>query len=481
TLSKNNKNTTENIYVVRGLSMPLLSGTAAMALQLVARVESISLDSRETVKREFPKLFTGLGKMEGEYNIVLKPGAQPFSLSTPRRISLPLLLKVKEELIRMEQQGVISKVEGPTEWCAPMVAVPKNTGRVRMCSDLTELNKSVLREKHPLPSVEHTLGQLAGAKVFSKLDANAGFWQIPLSKESSLLTTFITPFGHYCYNRLCFGISSVPEHFLECMSRILEGLEGVLCQMDDVLIWGATQSEHDNRLRKALSRLRMQVSHLMTNGFQIDNKQDLIIVDYFSRYFEVAKLTSTTSEAVIEHFKSIFACQGIPVEVRSDNGSQFVYESFKKFAQDWGFNHVTSSPHFPQSNGKAERAVRTVKSVLKKSTDPYLANFKTVEAATNGDSINLKEYTTSVTSHIGKCIDDVTVSKTITTRSNQKPWMTAKVHALLKSRDSAFRAGEKTALKTARAKLYRAIREAKHAHAQRIHGHFQDSGDSRRM
>ncbi|KAK3521232.1 hypothetical protein QTP70_001229 [Hemibagrus guttatus] len=394
TLSKNNKNTTENIYVVRGLSMPLLSGTAAMALQLVARVESISLDSRETVKREFPKLFTGLGKMEGEYNIVLKPGAQPFSLSTPRRISLPLLLKVKEELIRMEQQGVISKVEGPTEWCAPMVAVPKNTGRVRMCSDLTELNKSVLREKHPLPSVEHTLGQLAGAKVFSKLDANAGFWQIPLSKESSLLTTFITPFGHYCYNRLCFGISSVPEHFLECMSRILEGLEGVLCQMDDVLIWGATQSEHDNRLRKALSRLRMQVSHLMTN-------------------VSSPRTESSSWVRLLKHQESV------QTQIR--------------------------------------------------------------EAATNGDSINLKEYTTSVTSHIGKCIDDVTVSKTITTRSDQKPWMTAKVHALLKSRDSAFRAGEKTALKTARAKLYRAIREAKHAHAQRIHGHFQDSGDSRRM
>ncbi|KAK3544427.1 hypothetical protein QTP86_011168 [Hemibagrus guttatus] len=75
------------------------------------------------------------------------------------------------------------------------------------------------------------------------------------------------------------------------------------------------------------------------------------------------------------------------------------------------------------------------------------------EAATNGDSINLEEYTTSVTNYIGKCIDDVTVSKTITTRSNQKLWMTAEVRALLKSRDSAFRAGDKTALRTARGKL----------------------------
>lgn len=79
--------------------------------------------------------------MEGEYTIVLKPDAEPFSLST-------LILRVKEELIRMEQQGVISKVEEPTAWCPPMVVVPKRTGKIRIRTDLTELNKSVMREKH---------------------------------------------------------------------------------------------------------------------------------------------------------------------------------------------------------------------------------------------------------------------------------------------------------------------------------------------
>ncbi|KAK3507471.1 hypothetical protein QTP70_025843, partial [Hemibagrus guttatus] len=97
------------------------------------------------------------------------------------------------------------------------------------------------------------------------------------------------------------------------------------------------------------------------------------------------------------------------------------------------------------------------------------------------DTTDLEEYMSSVTSYISKCIDDVTISKSITTRSNQKPWMTAKVCALLKSRDSAFRAGDKDALRAARAKLSRAIREAKHTHSQRIHGHFQSSGDTRRM
>ncbi|XP_036435970.1 uncharacterized protein K02A2.6-like isoform X1 [Colossoma macropomum] len=107
--------------------------------------------------------------------------------------------------------------------------------------------------------------------------------------------------------------------------------------------------------------------------FQYSNQHYLIIVDYHSRFFEVAKMSSTTSEAMIQHFKSIFARHGIPEIVRSDNGPQFASDCFRRFAQDWGFSHVTSSPHFPQSNGEAERAVRTIKNLLKKSSDPYLA------------------------------------------------------------------------------------------------------------
>ena len=94
-----------------------------------------------------------------------------------------------------------------------MVVVPKANSNVRICVDLTKLNENILRELHPLPSVHHTIAQLAGATVFSKLDANSGFWQIGLSPESSKLTTFITPFARVCFNRLPSGITSAPEHF----------------------------------------------------------------------------------------------------------------------------------------------------------------------------------------------------------------------------------------------------------------------------
>jgi len=107
-----------------------------------------------------------------------------------------------------------------------------------------------------LPKVDHTLAQLAGATVFSKIDANCGFWQIPFKESSRKLTTFITPFGKYYFNRLPFGIASAPEHFQKQMEAILAGQEGVLCHMDDVLIFGRTQQEHDTRLHAALQKIQ---------------------------------------------------------------------------------------------------------------------------------------------------------------------------------------------------------------------------------
>ena len=251
------RSSNEVIFVVRGLKNNLLGFPAIKNLRIINKIDSTTTTPTATaaIRERFSKVFEGLGTLGEEYEILLKDDAAPYSLYTPRNVPLPLRDKVKEELQRMESLGVISKVDTPTPWCAGMVVVRKKSGDVRICVDLKPLNESVLREVHPIPSVDETLGKLAGAAVFSKLDANSGFWQIPLSESSRLLTTFITPFGRFCFNKLPFGISSAPELFQKRMGKLLEGLEGVVCHMDDVLVVGKDVEQHDTRLTKVLERI----------------------------------------------------------------------------------------------------------------------------------------------------------------------------------------------------------------------------------
>ena len=117
-----------------------------------------------------------MGTFKSEYTIRLKPDATPFAIHTPRKVALPLCEEVEKELRRMEKLGVISKVSEPTPWCAGMVVVSKPSGQVHICVDLKPLNESVMHEVHPLPKVDLTMAQTAGAKVFSKLDTNSAFW-----------------------------------------------------------------------------------------------------------------------------------------------------------------------------------------------------------------------------------------------------------------------------------------------------------------
>ena len=123
-----------------------------------------------------------------------------------------------------------------------MVVAPKKLGSAHIRVNLKPLNHSVLREVHPLTKVDDTLVQLSGAKLFSKLNANSSFWQIPLAPASRLLTRFVMTFGHFCFYKLPFSNSSAHQHFRKRMNHILAGLEG---QMDDVLVFGSTKCEHD--------------------------------------------------------------------------------------------------------------------------------------------------------------------------------------------------------------------------------------------
>lgn len=137
-----------------------------------------------------------------------------------------------------------------------MVPVPKSNGQVRICVDLQRLNKAVKREHLVLPTLDDIAPNLAGSTVFSSLDAESGFWQIPLEKDSQELTTFVSPFGRFCFQRLPFGITSASEIFQRKMQDLLQDQEGVEVIVDDILVHGKTRTEHDIRLKSHPNRQR---------------------------------------------------------------------------------------------------------------------------------------------------------------------------------------------------------------------------------
>ena len=253
-ISSKNKRTSCVAYVVKGASKNLLGTDQIIDLGLLEIVNSVGAEAFDPLTK-YPKLFEGLGTMPGIFNIKLKPDTVPVNLYAPRSIPAGLREKAKEQIDKMLKLDVIESVEEPTEWCSGLTIVPKQNGSIRMCVDLTALNKGVKRAVYPLPKVSEMLSQLARGRVFSKLDANSGFWQVRLDPACRKLTTFVTPWGRYCFKRMPFGISSAPEFFQRTMESILKGLDGVICLMDDVLVYAEDYVTHWRILQSVLCRL----------------------------------------------------------------------------------------------------------------------------------------------------------------------------------------------------------------------------------
>lgn len=157
----------------------------------------------------------------------------------------------------MEKLDVIERVVEPRAWVNSMVTIWKpEKKKVRICIDPKDLNAAIEREHYPMTTIEEVVTRMTGAKVFTTLDAQSGYWQMKLDKESSKLCTFNSPFGRFAYKRLPFGISCAGEMFQRIMSQTFEDLEGVEVIVDDILIWGQNEQQHDKRLEKVMQRIR---------------------------------------------------------------------------------------------------------------------------------------------------------------------------------------------------------------------------------
>ncbi|CAC5385605.1 unnamed protein product [Mytilus coruscus] len=212
------------------------------------------VDRNNKLKQQYRDLFKGLGCLPGTHKIRINKTVAPV-VHAPRKIPIAIKDKVKAELDRMEDIGVIFKQQEPTQWVNSMVTVIKPNGKIRISIDPRDLNKAILREHYPLKTVEEVISQMPNAKVFSKLDATSGFWHIQVDEPSSKLCTFNTPFGRYRFARLPFGINSASEVFQKIVSEMVSDI-GAEAIIDDILIWGSDQKEHDMRLKQVLNRAR---------------------------------------------------------------------------------------------------------------------------------------------------------------------------------------------------------------------------------
>ena len=193
----------------------LLSRDTAIDLGLLhigpININSVSSEkSTQSIVNKYGEIFNGVGKlkefeMEIHIDLGVKPVAQP-----PRRIPFQIRSKVDDKIRELEHLDIIECVDGPMPWVSPLVAVPKPNGEVRVCVDMRQANQAILRERHPIPTVEETLQELHGAAVFSKLDLKWGYHQMELDPDYRGITTFATHQGLWRYKRLMFGISSTP-------------------------------------------------------------------------------------------------------------------------------------------------------------------------------------------------------------------------------------------------------------------------------
>jgi hypothetical protein len=242
------------------LVMGLISKADVNAVSNVQWPESVlKCKSQSTVDilREYSDVFSGLGKVPGEVTLKVNPDVTPVA-HPPRPVPVALRDKVQAKLQEMVDDDIIERVPvgTPTPWCSAMHVVMKKDKSVRITIDPKDLNNALMREYHPTNTVEEVAQRCGRAKYFTVLDANQGYYQLVLDKESRNFTAFNTPFGRFRFLRLPMGIKSAPEIFTRVFGDIFADVDGLEMIMDDFLIAEDSVEDHNRVLGNTLQTAR---------------------------------------------------------------------------------------------------------------------------------------------------------------------------------------------------------------------------------
>ncbi|WVZ58407.1 hypothetical protein U9M48_008683 [Paspalum notatum var. saurae] len=205
----------------------------------------------------FPEELPGLPPdRDVEFRIDLVPGTAPVS-RRPYRMAPDELRELKVQLQEQLDKGFIRPSSSP--WGCPALFVEKkDQGGKRLCVDYRPLNAVTIENKYPLPHIDILFDQLAGAKVFSKIDLRSGYYQIKIREEDIPKTAFSTRYGLYEYLVMSFGLTNAPAFFMYMMNLVFmnELDKFVVVFIDDILIYSKSEKEHEEHLKNVLTRLR---------------------------------------------------------------------------------------------------------------------------------------------------------------------------------------------------------------------------------
>jgi transposase InsO family protein len=171
-----------------------------------------------------------------------------------RRLDPVMHAAAKAAFEDMENQGIVRR--SSSCWASPLHMVKKADGTWRPCGNFWRLNLITEPDKYPLPRMDDLAAKLSGCKFFSKLDLKQGYHQIPMRAEDIKKTAIITPFGLFEYTRMPFGLRNSGQTFQRLMDRVIAGLDGVFCYLDDILVASPDPDSHRRHLQQLFDRLR---------------------------------------------------------------------------------------------------------------------------------------------------------------------------------------------------------------------------------
>lgn len=280
-----NRSVYEKFVIVEGANQILLGGQACLHLNLMKRVDKISSElsiDKEKFVKENLDIFNGTGKFPGKCQITTK-NFEAVS-HPPARIPHAIRAALKNELDRLVKRKAIVMVHDidPRASINRMVIVEKTNGKLRLCLDPSDLNKQIVRKPRLTPSIEETFSKLNGKSIFTVFDLSEGYHHLELDDNSSWKCCFATPFGIYRFVVLPYGLSNSQDLFQEQVEKHFGDIENVQICHDDMIVAGATKSEHDIAVAKVLERARQVNAKFNKEKFQYCKKQVKFMGQIFS-------------------------------------------------------------------------------------------------------------------------------------------------------------------------------------------------------